>query len=363
MKRSTVLDVEEKDRQRLAFIAANRAQRAAALHDPNVKIASVDTALCQIQINEKANRRARQMEADRHAAAEEQRIAKVIAQAELEHKLAEQKTHHQLRECWRQQADPRARREADLNPKLSKHERPDADNCGLTACQKFFGEDRNRIERTRLQQRQMYHYTTQQHAEKAAREATEKENDRAYVKTITDLEKMGDVWEKQEYDNTRGAAIQTRKNNEYAVSAKKAQLEAYRRQQQRDDRNELAYQQNSKFLNEIPDGSKQSYKGMTPEERLAILVDNRHVIQEKARLKQQDSKEDRMWAAKATSINRTILAGEIEEQEERKRAARQLQESHKWQMTEVARTRAEAKRNSCGGISGGWFTQFGTSHR
>ena len=60
MKRSTVLDMEEKDRQKLAFMQAKRAQRVAALHDPNVKIASVDTVLCERQISEKANRRARE---------------------------------------------------------------------------------------------------------------------------------------------------------------------------------------------------------------------------------------------------------------------------------------------------------------
>jgi hypothetical protein len=362
MKRSTILDVEEKERQKFAYMAAQRAQRAAALHDPNVKISSVDTQLCEMQLSEKARRKAIELQAERMANAEQKRIAKVIAGAELDHRMQEKRQYEQLKTCWQQQGDRRQRREADLNPNLNREMAPDPEQCGLTACQKFHGEDRRRAERKRLQARQLVHFTKQQMEEKRAREEAEKENDRQYVKIITDMEKMGGEWEKQGMEQMRFAARQNKQVNDLVAMDRRAKMEEARRNEKRANNNEIDHNLKSRFLNEISDGSKANYKGMTPEERLGILVDNHAMVKEKQRLKEAERQEDRMWGRKDRANNRTIIAAETAEYEARKKAARQLQDTHKMQVLELQRTRAEARRNARGSIQGGWFEQFGTSH-
>ena len=55
-----------------------------------------------------------------------------------------------------------------------------ADQCGLASVQKFDGEDRSRAARTALQKAQMRSWTTQQMAEKTAREAEAVTEDARY---------------------------------------------------------------------------------------------------------------------------------------------------------------------------------------
>jgi len=323
----------------------------------------VDTALCELQIREKSGRRAQEREADRLAVEEERRIAKVIAGAELDHRMQSKQELRHLRSCWEQQADPRQRLEADLNPRIAKQENVNPKECGASSCQWFAGEDQKRFERKRMQERQMYHNARHQADQKKARELVEKENDRKYAKDLINLDKAGAVWDKQETDMRRQEAYENRRTNDFIVAQKKSELMAARAKEKRESHREVECQLTSNFLNEVSDGSKQGYKGMTPEERMNILVQNQTTIKERARLKQEAVKEDRLWARQARNINRVILQDETMEQEKRDHAAKELQAAHKHQMTEAQRTREEARRNARGSIQGGWFTQFGTSHR
>jgi len=364
MKKNSILQLEYDDAMKLDMVAAKRAARAAAIHDPNRRNIAVDVAQCELQIKEKMSRKAMEKEAEKMAAMEARRINRIIAQAELDEADKRREQSSTVRASWKQQSDRRNRPEADIDPRITPDVPIVAESCGLAAGQCFAGEDRSRFERKRLQARQITLWSQQQQDEKAARAVAEKQEDIAYARYIDEVGAMRAQMEKEDVAAGAGARITNRDANlrlagQQSRAKQKAAMNEKRMQQM-----ELQNMQNDPFINEQPKYfTRADFKGFSAAERAQVQRENADVLAEQQAMKSVNNADDQQWTRQFHVMNKEITRQDIAAQDRAAAASKAVQQTHLYQKKEAAAREQKNREDARGEIGGAFFGQFGTSHR
>merc|ERR1719502_106623 len=167
-----------------------------------------------------------------------------------------------------------------------------ADQCGLASVQKFDGEDRSRAARTALQKAQMRSWTTQQMAEKTAREAEAVTEDARYAEYLKTVQEARDTLEGEEADERRRQTTLMKDDNKALAAERAAKLTDERAQRALADAKELAHMDADPMLSENTATMTSAlgagrirgdhFKGFWKAQVQQIFLDNEAVLAEKA---------------------------------------------------------------------------------
>jgi len=339
-----------------------RAKRAAAIHDPVVRSRAIEPNECARQVQEKYSRIAAEKESDKLAAAEEKRISRLIAQKELESKARQKAVQNGVRTSWDAQSDRSQRTTAYLDPKITKPEPIDADNCGLVAAQKFQGEDRQRFERKRLQARQIASWTQNQIAEKQTKKLLEKSIDVQYINGLDEVDKLCQATEIEADAERKKTRIMIAKDNQFSTMVKNNALEYVKKKERDTDLMEMAYQTTG-ILAEKGGPGKMDFKGFDSAMRAQFEAENQALVVSRQGDAAQAMNEDRAYVRNLTNLNKKILRSEVDQQQQRALQSKQLQEVHKYQMQQKKISDQKSAAQAKGEVTQEFFGNFGTSFR
>ena len=362
----SVLLREERDAKKLALIRDGRAQRVAKMHAGNFG-KGVDSSFIEKM---KADKRAAaevERAADRAYGADVRRMNRVLTQLELDEHRRKEAELADIKATWEDQRRSRARQEADLTAEQNALDLTAPEDTAIGAAQNFVGADTARAERKALQQRQMARWVHQGKTERAAARKAEADRDADYHKFMTEVNSLRDELEEGERTMRKQADLDTKDFNGALVKERQAAVAAASAAEAAAQKAEVDGMLADPFLCENPrtgpDGkvSRADFKGLTLEEKRAILDSNANERNHNQRLVAAEKLADKQYAAQARSLNRYMAQAELEEHQRRKAEMEEHKAVLKAQC-EAARAReAKNRADARGEIGAGFFARFGTS--
>ena len=362
----SVLLREERDAKKLQLIRDGRAKRVAKMHAGNFGKGVDSTFIEKMKADKRAAAEVERA-ADRAYGADVRRMNRVLTQLELDEHRRKEAELADIKATWEDQRESRARREADLTAEQNSLDLTAPEDTALGAAQNFVGADIARAERKALQQRQMARWVHQGKTERAAARKAEADRDADYHKFMTEVNSLRDELEEGERTMRKRGDLETKDSNSALVQERKAAMAAASAAEAATQKAEVDHMLTDRFLCENPrtgpDGkvSRADFKGLTLEERRAILDSNANERNHNQRLVAAEKLADKQYAAQARSLNRYMAQAELEEHQRRKAEMEEHKAVLKAQC-EAARAReAKNRADARGEISAGFFARFGTS--
>jgi len=362
----SVLLREERDAKKLALIRDGRAQRVAKMHAGNFG-KGVDSSFIEKMKADKRAAAEAERAADRTYGADVRRMNRVLTRLELDEHHRKEAELADIKATWEEQRDTRARREADLTAEQNSLDLTAPEDTALGAAQNFVGADVARAERKALQQRQMARWVQQGRSERAAARKAEADRDADYHNFITEVGALRDELEDGERMIRKQQDLDTKVSNAALLQERNAAVAAASAAEAAAKKAEVDTMLTDPFMCEKPrtgpDGkvSRADFKGLTLEEKRAILDSNASERGHNQRLVAAERLADKQYAAQSRALNRYMAQSELEEHQRRKAEMEEHKAVLKAQC-EAARAReAKNRADARGEIGASFFGRFGTS--
>lgn len=290
-------------------------------------------------------------------------INSMLSEEEIREQAESMKCSQQLVNDWHFQRRPSDRIEADLNPKINRTNPINPDTCGVSAAQRFNGEDVSLKERNRIQASQVRSWCDMELREKQEAIAREKEAERSQCAIDRQIDAM-------RLESERAAQISAQEqlhdvclHNQLLAKEKRAEMRIQNLMDKKANQWEVDGAYQSAVLSEYNygRGRRDHYKGMNQNEIDDIHRFNANQLAELQENRKGEKDEDMYWAQNNQEVN-TILC-EAEQQEENvKTAARyELNSDHLAQRHEHKQREKYLKRElGEGGVNNGFYSQFGS---
>lgn len=272
---------------------------------------------------------------------------------------------------WRFQKNRNDRIEADLNPKLNQAEPINPETCGISAAQKFAGEDGSIKERSRIQATQMKSWCDEQLILKQEREEREKDQDREAVEITKVIDDM-------RLENEMGSEVQAKQalmdvyeENRLLAREKRLQKRQEELLEKQANQWEVENARGDTLLCETGDGRGPSgrlrrdhWKGMSQAEIDQIHAHNAQLAAEQRESKAWEKEEDMYWAQNNQEITASLAAQEADEETWRTSQRYELKDDHLHQRREHRLKQKFLKKElGEGAIGQGFYSQFGSNAR
>eukprot|EP00618_Florenciella_parvula_P032823 CAMPEP_0119506716 /NCGR_PEP_ID=MMETSP1344-20130328/26838_1 /TAXON_ID=236787 /ORGANISM="Florenciella parvula, Strain CCMP2471" /LENGTH=361 /DNA_ID=CAMNT_0007543281 /DNA_START=66 /DNA_END=1151 /DNA_ORIENTATION=+ len=352
----------EREEARVAAIRKRMAERAARNQNPRMRVIGVDVAGLDAQIAEKKAMHNDNKEDEKLQVQREQFINMMIEQREQEELETRRKEAAALKETWSEQlAAPK-----NQVAKMADPVKPE--DCGLSALQRFNGEDRSKFSRQRLQKEQVKSWTKQQMAERQAKATDEVEEMKRYAQYLVMIGDRRAQLEAEEGGDVKKRAMVLKEQN-LVLADEVAALKAAETEAEKTARDaEIEFSMNDPFLCEdtsvalAADGRirRDHFKGFSKDQTMRFYQENEHMIAAKVGA---GSQEDLEWSAHQQHV-RNIL--DVEDAQ-LKAQARDTNLAHRQVIEEqmaVERIRkAQTREERFGKLEDSFYESFGCSHR
>ncbi|NWU84984.1 RIBC2 protein, partial [Onychorhynchus coronatus] len=234
---------------------------------------------------------------------------------------------------------PETRREFDLNdPQALKKDRParvsDTDpRCTISGMQKFAGEDLNYEQRMKFQKEQLREWSLQQQKDWKTALADQKLADDLYDKYRVEIDRRIVELQRQEEASRRAVCAATKDFNRTQAAELAYKKELDLSQTLRDNMDEITFLLRGDFLSENPAQALSPlgdrvlvdrWKGMSPEQLMAIRHYQKEQVQENLRMKEQERQRDAEWDRQRVQAARAQILLERELQRQHRERRRDL---------------------------------------
>ncbi|NXM33418.1 RIBC2 protein, partial [Oxyruncus cristatus] len=234
---------------------------------------------------------------------------------------------------------PETRREFDLNdPQALKKDRParvsDTDpRCTISGMQKFAGEDLNYEQRMKFQKEQLREWSLQQQKDWKTALADQKLADDLYDKYRVEIDRKIMELQRQEEESRRAVCTATKDFNRIQAAELAYKKELDKSQTLRDNMDEITFLLRGDFLSENPAQALSPlgdrvlvdrWKGMSPEQLMAIHHYQKEQVQENLRMKEQERQRDAEWDRQRVQAARAQILLEREQQRQHRERRRDL---------------------------------------
>ncbi|NWS15098.1 RIBC2 protein, partial [Pachyramphus minor] len=234
---------------------------------------------------------------------------------------------------------PETRREFDLNdPQALRKDRParvsDTDpRCTISGMQKFAGEDLNYEQRMKFQKEQLREWSLQQQKDWKNALADQKLADDLYDKYRVDMDRKIMELQRQEEESRRAVCTATKDFNRVQATELAYKKELDKSQTLRDNMDEITFLLRGDFLSENPAQALSPlgdrvlvdrWKGMSPEQLMAIRHYQKEQVQENMRMKEQERQRDAEWDRQRVQAARVQILLEREQQRQHRERRRDL---------------------------------------
>jgi hypothetical protein len=353
----------EKEEQRIATFRARSEARRDRFLNSRVRSIGVDLPALDKQVAERNAAKEAERSEDAGQVEREQYINMLIEQREMEERQLKKAEMEALKGVWAEQKT-RPKNEA---PRMGDPVVPE--ECGISAIQRFNGEDMSVFDRARLQQNQMRSWTEQQMAEReAAADELKKEDVRyaAYLKMLADRR---EELEGDEEGQARTLRMANKAENQVLIAQKQSQLSAEAKEESEAKLADIEYNVNNPFLCEDTAQSynvegrvrRDMFKGFSKEQILQFYLENEQMVDAKKRAAQEDKEAD--WKSHLNQINKMIDHADAEQKADIKEVTAEHRRQLKQQAIEQEARKLSSKSNRFGTVDSGFFDGFGSSYR
>ncbi|XP_028141048.2 RIB43A-like with coiled-coils protein 2 [Diabrotica virgifera virgifera] len=314
----------EKDRREAAKIEQRRAreeERKQRIFNPRARLIGIDALALQHQVEEKKQRNDEERNIDKifkEQLKKADEIAMVLEQKECEERRRVQEEIINFRRLHQR---PEDRREFDLNdPDAKKKQLPcrvndDDPRLGISAAQKFEGEDLVSEERRKMQNEETKAYLEQQIREKVGADKEQKQAEDAYIAAMIARDQRAlelDSLEIMCRKKIQEAAV---KFNQALASEKLCEKQKAEKQITEDDLADICNFLNSDLMTENPDVAQSNfpgkkitscYKGLTAAERAAFKKELLQQIEQQKELRELEKRRNREMDAYTDGMQKSI---------------------------------------------------------
>lgn len=367
--------LEELERQKIALRRQQHAERLKRIMNEREREIGLDVEFLQKQIEEKKAREAAEKaeeEEYQRRFLEEQRIAAGLARQE-------EKTRRQIQqediEFNMKYLTKDKRREADIEfAPLEPARRTDNDPwLTVSGGQKFEGEDLGSVDRAKRQREQLLRWQKEQMAEIENRKAQELAEDREWQRRYIENDRIMQENAQREHEARLQWRDEINAENERLAREKREREEAEKRADLEFNQAEIQRTNASAFMSESRQQAvgvngkciTQDWKGMTDEQKLAIIEERRQQKLEAERLRQEKIAQEQREEAERMRIAKEAIKAERAEQRRRKQELRNL--ADEYQKEAVTQKEMETMRNTeiygTNQPTDDFWSYFGKSHR
>lgn len=292
-----------------------------------------------------------------------QAINQMLNEEEVKERVAVQEAKLQLVDDWHHQKKPQDRLEADLNPAINKMRPINPDETGISAAQKFRGEDVSLKERNRIQARQVRAWCDAEMEQKRRMAEEEKENARLQVEADKEIDVLRLQAEVEAVAAQKQLVLDLAEHNRLLAAEKRAERKMAKLRERTTNAWEIDSAMQNPVLAEHNYGRRRRdhYKGMSQAEVEDIHQFNAMQVQEIQEARQHDKDEDYFWAARNTEINSYLFEVEAQEEADKAAARYELNDDHRHQKREFKQRETFQKQQlGTGGVSNAFYSQFGS---
>ncbi|GMH83318.1 hypothetical protein TrST_g4341 [Triparma strigata] len=357
----------DKEEARIAAMRARAEARTQRFLNARTRTMGVDKAGLDAQVEEKRQAKEALRQANMDQAAYDQQILRMLEENEAQARAEKMAALNALREDLLQKAsEPKN----DL-PKIG--DSVNAEECGTGAAQYFAGEDKSKDSRRRLQQAQMRQWTSQQKAEKAARNMEENEDEMRFHQYLMAVDDMRGQMENENKARTAADRLNFRKLNEEQAALTRATREQDRQLAAKMDDMELTHVKNDPFLNEETDFGTSAvaphrvrpdhFKGFNKEQVQWVYAKNGELVEAHQKMKQDERDTEKAWGNHVAAVTRVMEQNEQESKAQANYMNKLQTDVLNQQRAEQLAKKAQSKEDRFGSVDGGFYKGFGTSCR
>lgn len=348
-------------------------ERTKKLGPGRLRCIGADIAGVKNQIEERELQDAADREAKRESEKEDAAIRRYLLQVESEDALAKRRELLTLRNDWdRQTAESR---EARAREAATRALSIDPDSCATGAAQKFHGEDVARLERIRLQAMQMKQWSIQKMAEEAQRKVSENAALATYMAELFEIERlMEELHQGNERERAAASAEISRFNQRLFAQQRQGENDR-RRLEQEEEAREVQHTLESNLVSENPQQAAlpgksldhrvrvDHWKGFSGEQTKYYLRRNDEILDEKARLRQQEREQAEEDARNQRELQRTLAQEEYLAQQRRAQMEMDVRVTRTQQAQQATERERINNDRARGKIEPSFFQRFGRSYR
>jgi hypothetical protein len=335
----------------------------------------LDLETLDAQVQEKAEFKRREKEADMAEAKQTAEVCNFLREREWEEAEQDAVVAADARATWLAQTDRRERLEADLIPAFAKAETKEIvpEECGISACQHFAGEDTSIDGRIRQQALQRQDWALEKMQEKREAKQREQDDDMQYVQFLNGIDEVRKV-QMQEEEAERLDEIYRLKQENAAIARQKALQKQYEKEEEQNfNKWEVDNMMSDPKLAEDPNQAasmlgpfrvrRDHWKGMPPDQVKAIYAQNQAVIDQKKAIKAAELANDKDYQRMQADASVVLLARQREEITQDMEAKHALAEAHMQQKQENAYREQEGRAAAVGEVRDEFHRSFGQGLR
>ncbi|XP_027763051.1 RIB43A-like with coiled-coils protein 2 [Empidonax traillii] len=312
--------------------------RRSRIFNARLRTIGIDKDALDVQVKERKIQEAIEKARHEKFANDMKRNDRLMCLLEEQQKREIKEQNKALREFQKNQT-PETRREFDLNdPQALKKDRParvsDTDpRCTISGMQKFAGEDLNYEQRMKFQKEQLREWSLQQQKDWKNALADQKLADDLYDKYRVEIDRKILELQRQEEESRRAVCAATKDFNRIQAAELAYKKELDKSQTLRDNMDEITFLLRGDFLSENPAQALSPlgdrvlvdrWKGMSPEQLMAIRHYQKEQAQENLRMKEQERRRDAEWDRQRVQAARAQILLEREQQRQHRERRRDL---------------------------------------
>ncbi|XP_017944045.2 LOW QUALITY PROTEIN: RIB43A-like with coiled-coils protein 2 [Manacus vitellinus] len=313
-------------------------RREPHLFNGRLRTIGIDKDALDVQVKERKIQEAIEKARHEKFANDMKRNDRLMCLLEEQQKREIKDMNKALKEFQKNQT-PETRREFDLNdPQALKKDRParvsDTDpRCTISGMQKFAGEDLNYEQRMKFQKEQLREWSLQQQKDWKNALADQKLADDLYDKYRVEIDRKILELQRQEEESRRAVCTATKDFNRIQADELAFKKELDKSQTLRDNMDEITFLLRGDFLSENPAQALSPlgdrvlvdrWKGMSPEQLMAIRHYQKEQVQENLRLREQERQRDAEWDRQRVQAARAQMLLEREQRRQLRERRRDL---------------------------------------
>ncbi|XP_064510115.1 RIB43A-like with coiled-coils protein 2 [Pseudopipra pipra] len=312
--------------------------RRSRIFNARLRTIGIDKDALDVQVKERKIQEAIEKARHEKFANDMKRNDRLMCLLEEQQKREIKDMNKALKEFQKNQT-PETRREFDLNdPQALKKDRParvsDTDpRCTISGMQKFAGEDLNYEQRMKFQKEQLREWSLQQQKDWKNALADQKLADDLYDKYRVEIDRKILELQRQEEESRRAVCTATKDFNRIQADELAFKKELDKSQTLRDNMDEITFLLRGDFLSENPAQALSPlgdrvlvdrWKGMSPEQLMAIRHYQKEQVQENLRLREQERQRDMEWDRQRVQAARAQMLLEREQRRQLRERRRDL---------------------------------------
>ncbi|XP_051628562.1 RIB43A-like with coiled-coils protein 2 [Manacus candei] len=312
--------------------------RRSRIFNARLRTIGIDKDALDVQVKERKIQEAIEKARHEKFANDMKRNDRLMCLLEEQQKREIKDMNKALKEFQKNQT-PETRREFDLNdPQALKKDRParvsDTDpRCTISGMQKFAGEDLNYEQRMKFQKEQLREWSLQQQKDWKNALADQKLADDLYDKYRVEIDRKILELQRQEEESRRAVCTATKDFNRIQADELAFKKELDKSQTLRDNMDEITFLLRGDFLSENPAQALSPlgdrvlvdrWKGMSPEQLMAIRHYQKEQVQENLRLREQERQRDAEWDRQRVQAARAQMLLEREQRRQLRERRRDL---------------------------------------